>query len=312
MARWYQPAVIRTLADAGGTATMRSIAIGLLSQDERYVADSEAVVKRWPRQTLVKRGVVEVDGDVVRLCVKRLSLAQRAELRAACDVRLQRYWQEHGLPSPGVVPASLRYRLIREAGGRCVACHHKDRPLDIDHIIPSAEGGTSEEANLQVLCYECNRAKRNADDMAFDDMRLNTKDDCPFCAAAAVARPRDTEGWMVAVEDHYPVSEHHHLVVPMRHLSNYFRLNEDEHRDAAVLLKRLSQRLKRRDASIAGFNVGVNVGEAAGQTIEHVHIHLIPRRKGDVEDPRGGVRGVIPGAKLYEGMPRSGDDASQG
>ena len=81
---------------------------------------------------------------------------------------------------------------------------------------------------------------------------------------------------------------------------NYFDLNKDEINDLDDILKNQKRELKQLDKEISAFNIGVNIGRDAGQSIMHCHIHLIPRRKGDVEDPRGGVRGVIPEKQKYK------------
>jgi ATP adenylyltransferase len=84
------------------------------------------------------------------------------------------------------------------------------------------------------------------------------------------------------------------LVIPVRHAPDFFSMTDTERREADQLLRLLQGRIRNDDTKVAGFNVGANCGDAAGQTIDHAHIHLIPRRKGDMENPRGGVRGVIP------------------
>ena len=99
--------------------------------------------------------------------------------------------------------------------------------------------------------------------------------------------------------DSYPVTKHHTLIIPHRHVSNFFDLNDNEINDLNKILKKQRQSLLDLDKEITGFNIGVNAGADAGQTIMHVHIHLIPRRKGDIENPRGGVRGVIPSKQKY-------------
>ncbi len=104
---------------------------------------------------------------------------------------------------------------------------------------------------------------------------------------------------MVAIKDAYPVTKGHLLVIPKRHAPEYFDLSENERRDVDRLLKYLKQKMCEKDPFITGYNIGVNNGESAGQTIFHVHFHLIPRRNGDTENPRGGVRGVIPGRRNY-------------
>jgi diadenosine tetraphosphate (Ap4A) HIT family hydrolase len=102
-----------------------------------------------------------------------------------------------------------------------------------------------------------------------------------------------------AIKDGYPVSEGHHLIIPKRHTTDYFSMTERERHDANSLIEILRKRLSEKDNSINGFNIGINSGETAGQTIFHSHIHLIPRRTGDTPNPRGGVRGVIPDKMDY-------------
>ena len=99
--------------------------------------------------------------------------------------------------------------------------------------------------------------------------------------------------------DGFPVTRLHSLVIPRRHAEDYFSLNSEELLACDDLLRRARENVTRNDPSIEGFNIGVNVGEAAGQTIFHCHLHLIPRRTGDVVNPRGGVRHIIPGKGAY-------------
>tara|TARA_Y100000590_G_scaffold153635_1_gene176463 strand:- start:2011 stop:2403 length:393 start_codon:yes stop_codon:yes gene_type:complete len=101
------------------------------------------------------------------------------------------------------------------------------------------------------------------------------------------------------VRDSYPVTKYHTLIIPHRHVSNFFDLNDDEFKDLFKILKKEKISLMSLDKKITAFNVGVNAGADSGQSIMHCHIHLIPRRKGDIENPRGGVRGVIPSKQKY-------------
>ena len=104
---------------------------------------------------------------------------------------------------------------------------------------------------------------------------------------------------LYVVRDSYPVTKHNTLIIPHRHVSSFFDLNDNEFNDLNKILKKQRQSLLDLDKEITGFNIGVNAGADAGQTIMHVHIHLIPRRKGDIENPRGGVRGVKPSKQKY-------------
>ena len=90
--------------------------------------------------------------------------------------------------------------------------------------------------------------------------------------------------------DSYPVSEFHSLIVPKRHVETYFELTSQEIQACNELILKTKEKILKQDSSVKGFNVGINAGKIAGQSIMHCHIHLIPRREGDVEDPQGGVR----------------------
>ena len=100
--------------------------------------------------------------------------------------------------------------------------------------------------------------------------------------------------------DFYPVSKHHALIIPKRHVENYFDMSEDEVLSCNQLLKKMKNKIQELDSTVDGFNIGTNSGKLAGQSIMHCHIHLIPRRKNDVDNPQGGVRGVIPSKQHYQ------------
>jgi len=118
---------------------------------------------------------------------------------------------------------------------------------------------------------------------------------CPFCSA---------EGALIenalayARYDRHPVTRGHLLIIPRRHVASWFDVTEDERGAIFALVDQTHDRLS-AELAPDGFNVGINIGEAAGQTVFHVHVHLIPRYRGDVAHPRGGVRGVIPAKQSY-------------
>ncbi|MFV0423779.1 HIT family protein [Oleidesulfovibrio sp.] len=123
--------------------------------------------------------------------------------------------------------------------------------------------------------------------------------ECIFCRLASGENVVATYGSCVAIQDKYPVTQGHLLIIPIRHASDYFSLTQQEKADADVLLQQLKNDIQQQDSSVTGFNIGINNGFDAGQTIFHAHIHLIPRRQNDCDDPTGGVRGVIPGKRSY-------------
>lgn len=124
-----------------------------------------------------------------------------------------------------------------------------------------------------------------------------SKTDCVFCSISQ-DRVIAQNHLCFAIYDGFPVSRGHVLIIPKRHVADYFGLTEEELMAMHQMMRELKIKL---DANFSpdGYNVGVNVNEAAGQTVFHVHMHLIPRYKGDVENPRGGVRGVIPNKQRY-------------
>ena len=132
---------------------------------------------------------------------------------------------------------------------------------------------------------------------------MNTEDtaqnDCLFCELQGSSRVVSENTLCYLLEDKYPVSNGHCLVIPKRHVDEYFGLTNAEIKAANQLLKAHKEHLEKVDPTIEGFNVGMNSGQTAGQTIFHCHIHLIPRREGDVSDPTGGVRHVIPNKANY-------------
>ncbi|MCF8080834.1 MAG: HIT family protein [Desulfobacterales bacterium] len=126
-----------------------------------------------------------------------------------------------------------------------------------------------------------------------------TGTDCLFCRWIREGRAVETYGSAAGFKDGYPVTDGHLLVVPLRHAKNWFAMTERELRDIDSLIRILAEKIRRDDPSVSGFNIGTNIGESAGQTVFHAHIHLIPRRTGDSDNPRGGIRGVIDGKRCY-------------
>ena len=120
---------------------------------------------------------------------------------------------------------------------------------------------------------------------------------CPFCPVPSdrVLHERDTA---LAIRDGYPVSPGHTLIIPKRHVASFFDVTDAEREDLMSLLAAARDELDRQFHP-AGYNIGINDGAAAGQTVPHVHIHLIPRYPGDLDDPRGGVRWVLPEKAAY-------------
>ena len=122
--------------------------------------------------------------------------------------------------------------------------------------------------------------------------------ECPFCNLT-LDRVLEENAFCIAIRDQYPVSRLHTLVIPKRHAESYFDLSSEEVEALDDLTRSQRRAILTEDSSVEGFNIGMNCGSVAGQTVPHCHLHLIPRRKGDVEDPTGGLRNVFPGKGRY-------------
>ena len=122
---------------------------------------------------------------------------------------------------------------------------------------------------------------------------------CLFCNSKISGIALENE-FAYASYDTYPVSELHCLIIPKRHVMDYFELTNEELNACNDLIRIIKEDILDKDKTVKAFNIGTNVGKISGQSIMHCHIHLIPRREGDVENPQGGVRSVIPKKQHYK------------
>ena len=122
---------------------------------------------------------------------------------------------------------------------------------------------------------------------------------CLFCNSKISGIAHENE-LAYASYDTFPVSEHHCLIIPKRHVNDYFELTNEELIACNDLIKLIKTETLDNDKTVKAFNIGTNAGKIAGQSIMHCHIHLIPRREGDADNPQGGVRAVIPQKQHYK------------
>lgn len=235
---------------------------------------------------------------------------QVSTLRAACDRKLAGYvgrrgnaiW-EHRRRSHNYISGTLRYEVLKAARFRCELCgvSGDERALEVDHIVPRRQGGPDDLTNLQALCFRCNAMKGARDATDFRKIRaLLTQRDptCPFCMLPR-SRIVAVNELAEAIRDGFPVTPLHTLIIPKRHVESPFELGTPEVGACFRLLAEVRRQILEEDPSITGFNIGANIGADAGQTVSHCHYHVIPRRHGDVENPRGGIRNMISGRGDY-------------
>jgi len=316
MSHIYQPVMIRELLLRSGKASVEEIATALLAHDPSQIEYYGLRTKNMVGKVLTNNGITEVRKSGRTITgyelpdASDLSAEERDTLIEACDAAIKTFldargdqiWSHRVTPS-GYISGTLRYEVLKRARFRCELCgiSAEEKALEVDHILPRNQRGSDDETNLQAPCYSCNAMKRDRDDTDFRGVRKlyeNREEDCIFCELPADRIVAENELALV-IRDGFPVTEGHSLVIPKRHVTDYFELFQPELNSVQVLLRKTRATLIEEDSRIDGFNIGVNSGDAAGQTVFHCHIHLIPRRTGDVALPRGGVRGVIPTKQSY-------------
>ena len=311
MSHIYQPVMLMTLLKEGGVASIETLSKTLLIEDKSQQEYYSNITKNMVGRVLKSHGIVQKDRKSFKLRdYETYTEEQRIELIQICQEKLNEYIEkrgkrifEHRRKSAGYISGSIRYNVLKDAKFRCELCgvSADTKALEVDHIIPRNKGGTDEISNLQALCYSCNAMKRDKDSTDFRRVRESyeiREEGCLFCEIQK-ERILDQDDLFYVIRDGFPVTDLHTLVIPKRHVETYFDLYQPELNSCNRMIQKFKQQIEKEDESVKGFNIGINNGEVSGQTIFHCHVHLIPRREGDVKNPRGGVRGVIPNKQEY-------------
>lgn len=311
MSHIYQPVMIKKLLDREGRATDIEVANELLKFDPSQLEYYQNITNNMVGRVLRSHKIVEKDKKVYNLTgFNSLSPEQINDLKRICDSKIDSYIKKRGdaiwnhrRMNRNTVSGTVRYEVLKRAAFRCELCgiSADEKALEVDHITPKNSGGQDSINNYQALCYSCNATKRDRDDTDFRQMKhkYECRDNlCIFCNIEAKRVVRE-DNLSYSIIDKYPVTEGHSLIIPKRHFQNYFEIMQPEINSINALILDTKKSLIASDSSISGFNIGINCGSDAGQTIMHTHIHLIPRRKNDVRNPIGGIRNVIDGKADY-------------
>ena len=244
MSHIYQPVMLKVLLENNGEASTEQIASALLSYDQSQVEYYGIRTKQMVGKVLTNNGVVEPvkSGRSTigfKLNTEAATEAQRASLITLCDNAITDYltkrgdtlWQ-HRASDSGYVSGSTRYNVLKRAKYRCELCgaHESQIALHVDHIIPKSKGGPDDLSNFQALCQTCNTNKRAEDDTDFRgilDSYKHRDSKCVFCTNCAGRIIAENE-LCFAIRDGFPVTDLHTLIIPKRHVADYFDLYQPE------------------------------------------------------------------------------------
>ena len=317
MTHIYQPVMLLEILKKNGKATDVEIARAISSEDPTQIDYYKLIVNKYPgpvltnNRSITKKERIKNENIYSLPQFDTLTNEEINDLATLLNDRLYNFIEkrhqspwEHRIRGRAAISGSTRYDVIKRAAGCCEACgiSIKKKNLEVDHIVPSSLGGKNDISNYQALCYTCNTQKSNRDETDFRGLEkmYETRDaKCLFCTDECKHKLLSENTLSFGVLDNFPVTPDHALVIPKRHVADYFDLKQPEINAVNATLLALKDQFMKKDKSITGFNIGINSGASAGQTIGHAHIHIIPRRPGDVTDPTGGVRNIFPGKGNY-------------
>jgi len=311
MSHIYQPVMIKRLLKRNGEATDTDIANELLQFDPSQLEYYQNITNNMVGKVLRNHRIVEKDKKTYRLIgYEKLTTDQIKELIVTCEDKIDAYIKKRGdaiwthrKNNRTPVSGTVRYEVLKRASFKCELCgiSADEKALEVDHITPKNLGGEDSINNYQALCYSCNATKRDRDNTDFRGIKekFECRDhSCLFCNLDR-GRIVAEDNLSYAINDKFPVTKGHSLIIPKRHFQEYFEITQPELNSINNLICQTKNSLIQKDTTISGFNIGINSGADAGQTIMHTHIHLIPRRKNDVIEPVGGVRNIIDGKGNY-------------
>lgn len=311
MSHIYQPVLIKYLLQQKGSATDNEIAIELLKYDPSQIEYYKSITNNMVGKVLRNHGIINKQKNVYTLSdFKDLSNVEVDKLIELCNYKAEEYISKRGEAIWNhrrnireYIPGSVKYEVLKRANFHCELCgiSAEERALEVDHIIPVNKKGENNIDNYQALCYSCNAMKRDTDNTNFSLERekySKREKDCPFCYMD-IKRLIFEDDFAYMIYDKFPVTPLHCLIIPKRHFSSYFEISQPEINNLNRLILKAQQIIRNEDENVTGFNIGANIGETAGQTIFHCHIHMIPRREKDMEEPKGGIRNLFAGKGTY-------------
>ena len=291
MSHIYQPAMLMELLSNGGVAGVSDIAKALLVRDNSQVEYYEQITKNMVGRVLTKnRGLTARHRDAYSLIGhEELSEDEVNKLIGLCADKINEYvgrrgdriWS-HRKKSAGYISGTLRYEVLKRAKSRCELCgiSNQEKALEVDHIIPRNFDGTDDLANLQALCYSCNAMKRDRDDTDFRgvvDSYKHRRNGCRFCGEDTSCHLSENE-LCYSIDATNPLEKNHILIIPKRHVTDFFELYRPETNAALDLLDVGKRRIESLDRTVQGFNIRMETGGNLDNKEHHCSFDLIPIR----------------------------------
>jgi len=289
MSHIYQPVMLKHLLESGGQSNVTDIAKAILVHDHTQIEYYEAITKRYPSRVLQARKITERVKNECRIAgFDDLEESEVAALIQICSAKLKEYLQrkksspwQHRKKSSGNIPGSVKFEVLKNARHRCQLCgiSADQKALEPDHIIPRERGGSDDITNLQALCYSCNSMKRDRDDTDFRNIEEEysaRKDGCPFCVPDdGTVLKQERLAYSILGDEPNP---DHILIVPRRHIENYFGLYQPELNTIQRLLNTTQTELKQLEEPVVGFEVTFQASTTKGESQEHAHLNMFVKR----------------------------------
>lgn len=294
MSHVYQPLIIKELVLLGGFATLEELAKALAPYDLSQVEYYTQIIKRWPRETLTKHGIVKTIKDGSRILgfqllhADGLSHGQREGIVKLCKAKINEIVSQRGLElwayrqlSAGNITGSMRFDVLKRARTRCELCgvSAKIKMLHVDHIVPRSLGGSDDISNFQALCETCNTSKRDRDDTDFRRVAQSygfRSEGCPLCELDHGKVIDKNELCFAASQG--SGNRRRVIVAPHRHVSESFIMHQPEINAAMELLRTQRQLIMDKDSGVSRCLMRERVVQASRGAEPHCHFLLVPVR----------------------------------
>lgn len=276
MTHMYQPLMLMTILESGtGAASARDVARSFVSRDPEYLDYYTRIVKRWPQKTLRNHNIIEYDRGTKLYSIPfdtAITGRQRSRLIKLCHDRFQQFVRKdpaiwRNSKTVGRITKNKRYDVMSKSKGVCAACGRASTKaeLDVDHIVPTSWGGTNNLDNLQALCRQCNREKRDRDDTNFllwhKQLQFARNPKCRICCSYHASKGKNGLAFSIMNKKEY-------LVSPIRHVTSYADMIPPERQLCMDLVHKTMRVLKTRSPDAEFSMYGLD-------TPEHYHIRIV-------------------------------------